>query len=274
MRAQCQPQFAVFGGAHDGAAARPDCRSGAESVFAPDACRVRPRSETREAGRAHDLGPGDHDEAVVSKVSIGARYRPAVGFVAHPGPWQPVPPIETDFDPPHMAVERQQGVQQFGLIPRDNDETRKHWPASRQGRRRDANVPASPDVLTVRQPRGESKCNQRCRWTRRPASSPFYSLKVHAPRRAAERAQGLPWSPYPLIEAGPQARPIDKECPGERTTSSDSEADRAVAGARGRDVVASSRLGPGGGAPRAGRRRGGALEHARRGGTSADGGGG
>ena len=57
-----------------------------------------------------------------------------------------------------------------------------------------------------------------------------------------------------------------------REASSDSEADRAVAGARGRDVVASSRLGPGGGAPRAGRRRGGALEHARRGGTSADGG--
>jgi hypothetical protein len=51
---------------------------------------------------------------VVLEVSIGARWGPAVEFVAHPGPGLPVSLIETDFDPVLIAVERGQGVQQFG----------------------------------------------------------------------------------------------------------------------------------------------------------------
>ena len=79
------------------------------------------------------LRPGGHDEAVILKISIEARWGPAGGCVTRPGPGQPVSPIKTDLDLALMAVGRHQGAQQFGLIPRDDDEARNHWAAMFQG---------------------------------------------------------------------------------------------------------------------------------------------
>jgi hypothetical protein len=81
---------------------------------------------------------------VVEEVRIGAQGGPAGGRIARSGPGQPLPLIERDFDPVFMAVEREQGMQQFGLIPSHDDEARQHWPAppSRaQERRYDSREP-------------------------------------------------------------------------------------------------------------------------------------
>ena len=87
----------------------------------------------RMKGSADQLKPGNHDEAVVFEISIEARWGPAGGYVARPGPGQPVSLIETDLDSALMAIERHQGTEQFGLISRNDDETRLHWPTLADG---------------------------------------------------------------------------------------------------------------------------------------------
>ena len=79
------------------------------------------------AGMAHELEPGNHNKTVVLEVSIGVRWGPAVGSVAHPGQGLPLPSIEADFDVRLMGIDGGQSRPQFRLIPRDDDETRKHW---------------------------------------------------------------------------------------------------------------------------------------------------
>jgi len=88
-------------------------------------------------GRAHELVPGNHNKAVVLEVSFEARWGPAVLVFPAPAHELSVPLIETDFDLAIMGVDRGQGLQQVGLIPRDDDETRHHRagpPTGVQGR--------------------------------------------------------------------------------------------------------------------------------------------
>jgi hypothetical protein len=75
---------------------------------------------------AHDLGPGDHQKAAVLEVRIGPRWGTAVPLFPPPALELPVSPIDTDFDLALMAVDRVQGLQQFGPLSRDDDETTLH----------------------------------------------------------------------------------------------------------------------------------------------------
>ena len=81
---------------------------------------------SESAGMAQKLEPGNHNKTVVLEVSIGVRWGPAVGLVAHPGAGLPLPSIEADLDIRLMGVRKGQSRPQLRLIPRDDDETRRH----------------------------------------------------------------------------------------------------------------------------------------------------
>ena len=110
-------------------------------------------------GRTHELGPGNHNKAVVLEVSIGVRWGPAVGLVAHPGAGLPLPSIEADLDIFLMGVHEGQLRQQLRLIPRDDDETPFHGAGPHDGPGGTAKAPPAFAWGTVRQDvkRGKDK---------------------------------------------------------------------------------------------------------------------
>ena len=97
------------------------------------------------------LGPGDHDEAVVLEVSIGARWGPTVASVALPGPGLPLPAIEADLDTRLMGVHEGQLRQQFRLIPRDDDEAPFHGVGPHLGPRGTTHTSPALGGRTLRQ---------------------------------------------------------------------------------------------------------------------------
>ena len=112
-------------------------------------------------GRAHALGPGNHNKAVVLEVSIGARWVTAVGSIAHPGQGLPLPSIEADLDIRLMGVHEGQLRPQLRLIPRDDDETRKHWLGLLTGVQDGRQCPSEPHTRTTyATPEGRASTNE------------------------------------------------------------------------------------------------------------------
>jgi len=96
---------------------------------------------------------------VVFQVRVGARWRPAVGLVAVPGPGLPLPAIKADLDPRFMGVQEGQARQELRLIPRDDDETPFHGAGPHDGPGGTAKAPPAFAWGTVRQDvkRGKDK---------------------------------------------------------------------------------------------------------------------
>ena len=131
---------------------------------------------TASLGRAHDLGSGDDNEAVLLEVSISARWGPAVGSIPHPGSELPVPPIAEDLDPLVLRVEGGQPREQLRLILRDDDERAFHVAGPRDDQKKDLATPLPQNDGNLRRfvRRGKYKANP-------PRDPPPRLIAVHLP---------------------------------------------------------------------------------------------
>ena len=78
-----------------------------KTLRAPGKCStlIHACSRNLSAERADDLEPGDHHEAVVSKISIAGECGTAVPFLPPPALELAVPLIETNFERALRAVD-------------------------------------------------------------------------------------------------------------------------------------------------------------------------
>ncbi len=86
-----------------------------------------PTPTTASRGRGSRIGLGNHDEPLLAEDPIAVRSGAAVGWVAWPWPGLPFPSIEEDVDDSCLAAAGDQGLKQFGSIPRHDDEPAHHF---------------------------------------------------------------------------------------------------------------------------------------------------
>jgi len=156
-----------------------------------------PALGNESTGRAHDLRPADHHEAVVLEVSVGAWWGTAVSRFPPPVPGPPVSPIETDFNRALVAVDRGQGRQQLRLIPRHDDETRKHGSGPRHpGVQERRQCDSGPQILApYASPEGRASTNDANDDTDGPAARPD---RLPASERVCPAPDGAPTSDDPM----------------------------------------------------------------------------
>ncbi len=87
----------------------------------------RPTTTTASAGRAFRVGLGNDDKSLLAEDPIAMRSGAAVGSIPRPGPGLPLSSIEEDLDNSRLAAAGDQGLKQFGSIPRNDNEPAHHF---------------------------------------------------------------------------------------------------------------------------------------------------